>query len=66
MGHVLCERGLDKSARTYNDIVLRVREKAFDLMHPEVGNSLSNAALSMVGCGVDLEKALEMLERSLT
>jgi tetratricopeptide (TPR) repeat protein len=65
MGHVLCERGRDKSARSYNDIVLSVREKAFDPMHPEVANSLSNAALSMVGCGVDLEKALEMLERSL-
>ncbi|KAI1271208.1 hypothetical protein F5Y07DRAFT_404632 [Xylaria sp. FL0933] len=66
MGQVCCERGQDRSALKYNDIVLRIRESQFGPMHSEVANALSNAALSMVGCGQDVETALSMLKRSLT
>ena len=65
MGQILCERGQDKAARHYNDIVLHVREDALGPAHPEVANALSNAALSMVGSGEELDTALAMLERSL-
>ena len=65
MGHILCERGQDRDARSYNATVLAVREAALGPMHPEVANALSNAALSMVGSGSELEEALAMLERSL-
>ncbi|KAL2833836.1 hypothetical protein BDW59DRAFT_156634 [Aspergillus cavernicola] len=65
MGHVLCERGQDMTALKYNDIVLRVREAHLDPMHSEIANAMSNSALSMVGCGKDVEEALTMLKRSL-
>ncbi|KAJ8130114.1 hypothetical protein O1611_g3512 [Lasiodiplodia mahajangana] len=65
MGHVYCERGQDKRALDYNDIVLRIRESSLEPSHSEIANALSNSALSMVGCGRDLEKAYEMLKRSL-
>ncbi|KAI0098027.1 P-loop containing nucleoside triphosphate hydrolase protein [Nemania sp. FL0031] len=65
MGQVCCERGQDRSALKYNDIVLRIRESQFGPMHSEVANALSNSALSMVGCGQDVETALSMLNRSL-
>lgn len=66
MGQVFCERGQDISALKYNDVVLRVRETQLDPMDSEIANALSNSALSMVGCGRDLEKALDMLLKSLT
>jgi len=65
MGQVLCERGQDMSALHYNDIVLKVRQKFLDTNHSEIANALSNSALSMVGCGRDLDRALEMLLQSL-
>ncbi len=34
-------------------------------MDSEIANALSNSALSMIGCGRDLERALEMLLESL-
>ncbi len=65
MAQVHCERGQDKSALKYNDIVLRVQECRLDPMHSEVANALSNSVLSMVGYGQDLDLALQMLKRSL-
>lgn len=65
MGQVYCERGQDKRALEFNDIVLRVREASLDADHSEIANALSNSALSMVGCGQELEKAYQMLQRSL-
>ncbi|KAI1453884.1 hypothetical protein F4805DRAFT_461272 [Annulohypoxylon moriforme] len=65
MGQVYCERGQDIAALKHTNAVLRVRESQLDHMHSEVANALSNSALSMVGCGQNLEEALEMLDRSL-
>lgn len=65
MGQVFCERGQDFSALHYNDIVLDVRQAHLDPSHSEIANALSNSALSMVGCGKELDKALQMLLKSL-
>lgn len=65
MGHVLGEQGHDKAALVYKNIVTEIREAQLDPFHSEVANALSNSALSMVGCGRDLDQALAMLQRSL-
>lgn len=65
MGQVFCERGRDKSALHFNDITLKVRREVLEEGHSEIANALSNSALSMVGCGKDLDNALEMLLESL-
>lgn len=42
-----------------------MRELHLNPLHSEVANALSNSALSMVGCGQNLEVAAAMLKKSL-
>ncbi len=65
MGTASCERGRDMRALKYNDIVLAVRKDLLPPTHSEIANALSNSALSMIGCGAHLHKALDMLLQSL-
>ncbi|KAI1317386.1 hypothetical protein F5Y16DRAFT_419650 [Xylariaceae sp. FL0255] len=65
MGQAYCERGQDLEALKHKRAVLRIREAQLHPNHSEIANALSNLALSMVGCGKDVEGALLMLQRSL-
>lgn len=65
MSTVVGERGRDRSAILYRRQCLQIREALLPPNHPEIANALSNYALSLVGMKADLDKALEMLLRSL-
>ena len=65
MSTVLGERGRDKSAIPYRRRCLQIREDLLPPNHSEIANALSNYALSLVGMKADLDKALEMLLKSL-
>lgn len=65
MSTVLCERGRDRSAIPYHSQCLQIRENLLPPNHSEIANALSNYALSLVGMKADLDKAVEMLLKSL-